>query len=55
MARLSPVDTTQDTIPDLTAITPARLGGTPLAHAIALYRERLREPGKPPSAFNSQI
>jgi hypothetical protein len=33
----------------------AELGGTPLAHAIALYRERLEEDGVPLSSFNARI
>jgi FXSXX-COOH protein len=45
-------------IPDLRDIPPDRiaaLGGTALARAIALYRERLEEDGEPPGAFNSHI
>ena len=33
----------------------AELGGTPLAHSIALYRERLKENGIPLSSFNARI
>ena len=33
----------------------AELGGTPLAHSIALYRERLKENGVPLSSFNARI
>lgn len=47
---------TQDTaIPDLRDIPLDQLGGTPLAHAVALYRERLRENGVPLSSFNARI
>ena len=45
-------------IPDLTAIPLGRLaalGGTPLARAIALYRQRLKENGVPLSSFNARI
>ena len=48
--------TTEDTaIPDLRDIPLDELGGTPLAHAIALYRERLKENGVPLSSFNARI
>ena len=53
--------TTEDTrdlptdIPDLTGIRIADLGGTALAHSIALYRERLRENGVPLSSFQARI
>jgi hypothetical protein len=33
----------------------ADLGGSPLAHSIALYRERLKENGVPLSSFNARI
>jgi hypothetical protein len=33
----------------------AEMGGTPLAHSIALYRERLKENGMPLSSFNARI
>ena len=33
----------------------AELGGTPLAHSIALYRDRLKENGVPLSSFNARI
>jgi hypothetical protein len=33
----------------------AELGATPLAHSIALYRERLKENGVPLSSFNARI
>ena len=53
------MDTTDDTaIPDLRDISLERLaalGGTPLARAIALYRERLKETGAPLSSFNARI
>lgn len=50
--------TIKTAIPDLTD-TPldqlAELGTSPLAHSIALYRERLRENGVPLSSFNARI
>jgi hypothetical protein len=53
------VDTgTGTAIPDLRDIPLDRiadLGGTPLARAIALYRERLEEDGVPLSSFNARI
>jgi len=53
------VDTAIGTaIPDLRDIPLDRiaaLGGTPLAHSIALYRERLAEDGVPLSSFNARI
>jgi hypothetical protein len=53
------VDTDTGTaIPDLRDIPLDRiaaLGGTPLARAIALYRERLKEGGVPLSSFNARI
>jgi hypothetical protein len=45
-------------VPDLRDIPLdqlAELGGSPLAHSIALYRERLRENGVPLSSFNARI
>lgn len=33
----------------------AELGQTPLAHSIALYRERLKANGVPLSSFNARI
>lgn len=45
-------------IPDLHTIPLDRLaalGGSPLAHSIALYRERLKENGVPLSSFNARI
>ncbi len=33
----------------------AELGASPLAHSIALYRERLKENGVPLSSFNARI
>jgi hypothetical protein len=50
-----PVETV---IPDIGAIPLDRLGelgGTALAHSIALYRERLKENGAPLSSFNARI
>lgn len=53
--------TTQDlktAVPDLTGIPLdklAELGDTPLAHSIALYRERLKKNGVPLSSFNARI
>jgi hypothetical protein len=53
------VDTADGTtIPDLRDIPLDRLaalGGTPLAHAIALYRERLKKDSVPLSSFNARI
>jgi hypothetical protein len=45
-------------IPDLRNVTLdrlAELGATPLAHAVALYRERLKKNGVPLSSFNARI
>jgi hypothetical protein len=45
-------------IPDLRDIPLdrlAELGGSPLAHSIALYRKRLKESGIPLSSFNARI
>lgn len=45
-------------IPDLSDVPLdqlAELGGTPLAHSIALYRERLKKDGVPLSSFNARI
>ena len=45
-------------IPDLRDIPLdqlAELGATPLAHSIALYRERLMKNGVPLSSFNARI
>jgi hypothetical protein len=45
-------------IPDLQNIPVdrlAELGSSVLAHAIALYRERLKENGIPLSSFNARI
>ena len=33
----------------------AELGDTPLAHALALYKERLKRNGVPLSSFNARI
>jgi hypothetical protein len=57
---MAPV-TTQDlktAVPDLRDIPleqMAELGDTPLAHSIALYRERLKKDGMPLSSFNARI
>lgn len=57
---MAPV-TTQDlktAVPDLTDVSLdqlAELGDTPLAHSIALYRERLKKNGVPLSSFNARI
>lgn len=40
---------------DLPADRLAELGSSALAHAIALYRERLRENGIPLSSFQARI
>jgi hypothetical protein len=45
-------------IPDLKDIQLdqlAELGTSPLAHSIALYRERLKKNGVPLSSFNARI
>jgi len=45
-------------IPDLRNVTLDQLeelGSTPLAHAVALYRERLTKNGVPLSSFNARI
>lgn len=45
-------------IPDLRDVSLdqlAELGDTPLAHSIALYRERLKKNGVPLSSFNARI
>ena len=45
-------------IPDLDGVSLdqlAELGDTPLAHAVALYRERLAKNGVPLSSFNARI
>jgi hypothetical protein len=45
-------------IPDLKDIPLdqlAELGASPLAHSIALYRERLKKDGVPLSSFNARI
>jgi hypothetical protein len=50
--------TLQTSIPDLRSIPLDRLpelGDTALAHAIATYRERLRETGIPLSSFQARI
>jgi hypothetical protein len=49
---------TETAIPDLRNVTLdqlAELGDTPLAHAVALYRERLKKNGVPLSSFNARI
>jgi hypothetical protein len=40
---------------DVTLDQLAELGATPLAHAVALYRERLAKNGVPLSSFNARI
>ena len=40
-------------IPDLSGIPLDQLGGSALDHAIALYRERLKEGGVPLSSFQA--
>jgi hypothetical protein len=50
--------TVKTVIPDLRDLPLdqlAELGGTPLAHSIALYRERLKENGIPLSSFYARI
>lgn len=42
-------------IPDLHDVPLDELGDTPLAHSIALYRERLKKNGVPLSSFNARI
>lgn len=45
-------------IPDLRDVPLdqlAALGASPLAHSIALYRERLKKNGVPLSSFNARI
>lgn len=45
-------------IPDLRDIPVGRLaelGGSPLAHSVALYRERLKQGGVLLSSFNARI
>lgn len=49
---------TLEAVPDLSAVPLdqlAELGDTPLAHAVALYRARLKADGEPLSAFNARI
>jgi hypothetical protein len=49
---------TETAIPDLRDVTLdqlAELGDTSLAHAVALYRERLKKNGVPLSSFNARI
>lgn len=59
---MSPVTAPQQNmktaIPDLRDVSLdqlAELGDTPLAHSIALYRERLKKNGVPLSSFNARI
>ena len=59
---MSPVTTHEKKIvtavPDLRDIPLdriAELGGSPLAHAVALYRERMKKDGLPLSSFNARI
>jgi hypothetical protein len=54
----SPEKTIVTTVPDLRDFPLeqlAELGVSPLAHSIALYRERLKENGLPLSSFNARI
>lgn len=52
VAETAPLETI---IPDLRDIPLDQLDGAPLAHAIALYRERLKTNGVPLSSFNARI
>ena len=54
----TPPESMQTAVPDLTDVSLeklAELGGTPLAHSVALYRERLKKNGVPLSSFNARI
>jgi hypothetical protein len=54
----SPPKDIKTAVPDLRDVSLDRLaglGGTPLAHAVALYRERLKKDGVPLSSFNARI
>jgi hypothetical protein len=58
MPMIAQQQTVKTAIPDLRDLPLdqlAELGGTPLAHSIALYRERLKENGVPLSSFNARI
>jgi hypothetical protein len=46
---------TSTLIPDLRDVPLDQLGETPLAHAVALYRERMKKDGVPLSSFNARI
>ena len=50
-----PITTAVPDLRDIPLDRLAGLGSTPLAHSIALYRERLRENGVPLSSFNARI
>lgn len=53
-----PAGTLKTAIPGLADIPleqVAELGGNVLAESIALYRERLKKNGVPPSSFNARI
>jgi hypothetical protein len=54
----TPPQNIKTAIPDLRDVSLdqlAELGDTPLAHSIALYRERLKKNGVPLSSFNARI
>ena len=54
----TPPQNMKTVIPDLKDIPLdqlAELGTSPLAHAVALYRERLKKNGVPLSSFNARI
>lgn len=54
----APPQNIKTAIPDLRDVSLdqlAELGDTPLAHSIALYRERLKKNGVPLSSFNARI
>ena len=54
----TPPQNMKTAIPDLKDIPLdhlAELGASPLVHAVALYRERLKKNGVPLSSFNARI
>jgi hypothetical protein len=51
----APQQDAETAVPDLRGIPLDQLGATPLAHSIALYRERLKKDGVPLSSFNARI
>jgi hypothetical protein len=54
----TPPESMKTVVPDLTDVSLdqlAEFGATPLAHSIALYRERLKKNGVPLSSFNARI